>query len=948
MVLLSSSQDSLQLFQDNLQVTFPHNTQELIELGVVLQVPDRVLPRMLRFIPVEPLIMKVLDTLLVVLLQSWYQFLLNIMKVEDLLALRLALCLLVVIDIVDGLDLTLETMTVPAVTLVTMIDLVVTRVIDPVVTLVIVIVTDLLDATVVTLVTVTVIVTDLPEATVVLAHIPIHVLDPQIAIMTVVEEVEIMVGILVEGVVVILLLHLFIQLVMLPVTLFPRSIYHLDLVLIAPVLSPKRIVRNMFHPAILLVLVLIARHPPSRKIVRSKLLHITLLDLVLIHPRQSMREKRVPHHEQLVPLLPVASIQALIVVMYLKKHNEFLRSLVRVPLALYVTTMVARFLMMMDFRFVVFPLFVMGTVHQFDVLPQVVLLLDDDGRPLRAGPPIIPASRPGTVRPLPSEPSGRGSPSIIETVPPPRARTPRTPAFEDLALAEEQRDRLARLDEAEHRINDVVESARESEQQREAEFEEKERQREDEFRMSEQDRDRIFRENEEARAREAAEARDALLHDLGDLGHVPPSVPPAGGSIPGVVVDEPGDRSSIHTIQDIRDTASRHAQEIREIIDLEREENTKEREAAAAERLELEAERNAAIQAAQELKDARIQELEEQVAALRAELEAEKEARQADESDARERERAEREEHNEFIRSQLMDLTNLMNEQRQVMDEKKELMESRYAEKEERRRNKDAETAEMRDMIQRLFEEFQAERDRAETLRMEAEGKPGVEKILEDVMRRHDEIQEALRAFSDTWRNECEQHHAEIINAVRETANEQVPYNIQGYLDEFSKALASEVRILLGEVGKLREERRALQHEIGYLLCMRSKYGPGGEFEPDWKPPPGAPGGPPVEPPPPPEPPVPPEIPPARPGWRTVHQRSRKKKEKAPPPAPGPSVPAITGMVDPRTQVTRSWATWQPDPNLAPTPASIEPTLLVPDRDSPGLFGARSPRDSRA
>jgi hypothetical protein len=31
------------------------------------------------------------------------------------------------------------------------------------------------------------------------------------------------------------------------------------------------------------------------------------------------------------------------------------------------------------------------------------------------------------------------------------------------------------------------------------------------------------------------------------------------------------------------------------------------------------------------------------------------------------------------------------------------------------------------------------------------------------------------------------------------------------YLDEFSKALASEVRMLLGEVGKLREEKRALQ-----------------------------------------------------------------------------------------------------------------------------------------
>lgn len=39
--------------------------------------------------------------------------------------------------------------------------------------------------------------------------------------------------------------------------------------------------------------------------------------------------------------------------------------------------------------------------------------------------------------------------------------------------------------------------------------------------------------------------------------------------------------------------------------------------------------------------------------------------------------------------------------------------------------------------------------------------------------------------------------------------------NFQGappkYLNDFSKALASEVRILLAEVGKLRDERRQLQ-----------------------------------------------------------------------------------------------------------------------------------------
>jgi len=38
------------------------------------------------------------------------------------------------------------------------------------------------------------------------------------------------------------------------------------------------------------------------------------------------------------------------------------------------------------------------------------------------------------------------------------------------------------------------------------------------------------------------------------------------------------------------------------------------------------------------------------------------------------------------------------------------------------------------------------------------------------------------------------------------------------YLDEFSKALAAEVRMLLGEVGKLREERRNLQQYVSYLF----------------------------------------------------------------------------------------------------------------------------------
>ncbi|KAF8235756.1 hypothetical protein L208DRAFT_1182626, partial [Tricholoma matsutake] len=54
------------------------------------------------------------------------------------------------------------------------------------------------------------------------------------------------------------------------------------------------------------------------------------------------------------------------------------------------------------------------------------------------------------------------------------------------------------------------------------------------------------------------------------------------------------------------------------------------------------------------------------------------------------------------------------------------------------------------------------------------------------------------------------------------------------YPNDFSAPVASEVLMLLGEVGKLREERRTLQHELGSLLCLKSKYGPGGAFNPDW------------------------------------------------------------------------------------------------------------------
>ncbi|KAH9851027.1 hypothetical protein C2E23DRAFT_733602 [Lenzites betulinus] len=165
------------------------------------------------------------------------------------------------------------------------------------------------------------------------------------------------------------------------------------------------------------------------------------------------------------------------------------------------------------------------------------------------------------------------------------------------------------------------------------------------------------------------------------------------------------------------------------------------------------------------------------------------------------------------------------------------------------------------------------------------------------------------------------------------------------YLNDFSKALASEVRILLAEVGKLRDERRQLQYEIAELMAVKSKHGAGGEFTPEWAPkhddapPPASPA-----------PPPPPEIMddgmPARPAWRTVHKReerrhkSKAKAIQAPPPPPA-------AIAAPEPMNLPAWAQWKPNPLLSPAPIPGSPSAPLPSDHGgmprSGLFGPPTP-----
>ncbi|KXN87640.1 hypothetical protein AN958_08344 [Leucoagaricus sp. SymC.cos] len=156
------------------------------------------------------------------------------------------------------------------------------------------------------------------------------------------------------------------------------------------------------------------------------------------------------------------------------------------------------------------------------------------------------------------------------------------------------------------------------------------------------------------------------------------------------------------------------------------------------------------------------------------------------------------------------------------------------------------------------------------------------------------------------------------------------------YVNDFTKALASEVRILLAEVGKLRDERRQLQYEIAELMAMKSKHGAGGEFTPDWRPK--------IEAPPPGEPAPPPPAIEAEPvqakpgGWHVVHKRPERKaikgKQPVPPPAPTPAPIPVPVRAE-----LPAWAQWRPNPHLAPAPISAPASPAPP----PGLFGPPTP-----
>jgi DNA repair exonuclease SbcCD ATPase subunit len=307
------------------------------------------------------------------------------------------------------------------------------------------------------------------------------------------------------------------------------------------------------------------------------------------------------------------------------------------------------------------------------------------------------------ARRVPIRPASSGS--IIRHVPPRRSTDSSDLGYGD---ADREREREERLREIEGRIRQTEQTLTESEDQREAEF-----------RRNEEERSRLFDESEQRREAEARQRIGRVTHPLED--HRPDTA--RGSSPTGAAADSASLAESVR--QASQDASVRYATEILETVKSEREELSRLREEAAAERERMAAQLREEHEQATEAREARIRALEEELAVVKAELENERQLRITEEAETRERERQENLERDEAVRNQLGDITNLVQEQRDLCARKKELMDERWSEKQIRRQDKDNKLDELRELVNRVVQDREADRLRAEEERAAAEARPG-------------------------------------------------------------------------------------------------------------------------------------------------------------------------------------------------------------------------------
>ncbi|KAK6906657.1 hypothetical protein I203_100644 [Kwoniella mangroviensis CBS 8507] len=142
---------------------------------------------------------------------------------------------------------------------------------------------------------------------------------------------------------------------------------------------------------------------------------------------------------------------------------------------------------------------------------------------------------------------------------------------------------------------------------------------------------------------------------------------------------------------------------------------------------------------------------------------------------------------------------------------------------EKRRTDKTARDKKITEALDKLV----LDREEAKKKEVVNEKKPGTQAILDALAKKGESESAFLRKLALEIMEQNSNQHTQTQQAAKAAAREQIGFNLAGYLDDFSKALSGEVRVLLKEVGDLRESRRALYMELAELLLMKGRQSAG-------------------------------------------------------------------------------------------------------------------------
>jgi hypothetical protein len=76
---------------------------------------------------------------------------------------------------------------------------------------------------------------------------------------------------------------------------------------------------------------------------------------------------------------------------------------------------------------------------------------------------------------------------------------------------------------------------------------------------------------------------------------------------------------------------------------------------------------------------------------------------------------------------------------------------------------------------------------------------------------------------ADLVRNHAEQN-GKMVEAVNAAAREMLRHNVEAHAEDLKKILSKEVSAMFDDVGKIREAKRALEHEISDLFSIKAKH----------------------------------------------------------------------------------------------------------------------------